>query len=155
MHTSVRRSFAAFWSASLLGFAGWGWLAARLCAAALGEGPAGEELETAVALGLGAAVLLGAPAALLYALVMRRVEPATAWPAALAAGAALSAAIAVPLRALATALPGDGVAGGIGPFAAAAATAMMAGAIAGVATPPALLPRASLAARRDAGARRR
>jgi hypothetical protein len=132
MPTSVRRSVAAFWSGSLLGFAAWGWLAARLASRALGEGVPGEEAETAVALGITAAIVLGAPAAFLFGAAMVRARDAGSWRAALGTGGALGVAVALPLRAAATALPGDpGVAGAPALLVVAPAAAMMAGAVAG------------------------
>jgi hypothetical protein len=130
MSTTIRRA-AAFWSASLFGFAAWGALAARLAAGALGEGSAAEGVETALVLGVVAAIVVGGPAALLFAVVMR--SAAASWRTAIRTGLALAVVVALPLRAVAAALPGDDAAGGPAYFVVLAALAMFAGAVAGFA----------------------
>jgi hypothetical protein len=128
-----RRTALGFWVASLAGFVGWGQLVGGVAASAMdgGPAPAGEAATTALALGLAGAVVLGAPAALLFGGVMRRIREGAAWPAALATGGVLSAALVVPFGAFASALSDWGLAREPGIFVVAAAATMMAGAVSG------------------------
>jgi len=124
------RSALGFWAASLAGFVAHGWSVAAATESAMGP-PwlLGEAVSTALALALVAALALGAPAALLFCTVMRRVRCGAQWPAAVITGALLSAALYLALRSLAGAL----VACDPPVLLAASAAAMMAGAVAGTA----------------------
>jgi hypothetical protein len=94
------RSAAAFWLASLAGFAAHGWVLAVGAAGALAEGGAPGRAETAgaaLALALAEAVVLGVPAALAFAAALprsRRGAWAAALRPALVVGAALGASLA-------------------------------------------------------------
>jgi hypothetical protein len=127
------RTALGFWVASLAGFVGYGHLVAGIAASGMDGGPApmGEAATTALALGLAGAVVLGAPAALLFGGVMWRIRRSAAWPAAIATGAALSAALIVPFSAFASALADWGCAREPGLFVVAAAATMMAGSVTG------------------------
>ena len=129
-----RRGALAFWLASLSGFVAWGYLLAGVVIGGMPEAPAafGESATTAVAVGLAGAIALGAPAALLFAAIMRCVGRDGAWRAAVVTGGALSAALALAFEALAAVVMSDwGWARAPGVLVAAAAAAMMAGAVGG------------------------
>ena len=93
-----RRGALAFWLASLVGFVAYGHLVACMFVDAMPEAPAplGESVSAAVAVGLAGAVALGAPAALLFGVVMRRLHRRGEWRAALVTGGALSVALQRP-----------------------------------------------------------
>jgi hypothetical protein len=126
------RGALGFWVASLVGFAAYGYLVAEIAQAGMGDGSPAEAAETALVLGGVGAVALGTPAALLFGAVMRRVRRGAEWPAALATGLVLSAAVYLPLRSFAAVVTADwGPVRGPAAFCVASAGAMMAGAVFG------------------------
>ncbi|HEX7624724.1 MAG TPA: hypothetical protein VF400_14200 [Anaeromyxobacteraceae bacterium] len=129
-----RRGALAFWLASLVGFVAFGHLVACMFVDAMPEAPAplGESVSAAVAVGLAGAMALGAPAALLFGVVMHRLHRRGAWRAALVTGGALSVVLALAFKALAVAVLADwGFVRAPGVFFTTAAAAMMAGAVGG------------------------
>jgi hypothetical protein len=134
LHFGFRRGALAFWLASLIGFVAYGHLLAGVFMGGMPESLAafGESATTAVAVGLAGAIALGAPAALLFAGVMRFAGRHGAWGAAVVTGGALSAGLALAFRGLAAAVMSDwGYARAPGVLIATAAAAMMAGAVGG------------------------
>jgi hypothetical protein len=135
MRFSFARSAAGFWVASLAGFLTFGYVIARLMLEGMAEGlpHAGREAASAaLVLGLLGALALGAPAALLFGGVMRRVRRGGAWPTALVTGGLLSAVAYLPLRSFAEALLSDwGYVREPALFVTIAAGSMMAGAVVG------------------------
>lgn len=126
------RGALGFWIASLVGFVAYGYLVAEIVQAGMGDGSPAEAAQTALVLGAAGAVALGTPAALLFGAVMRRVRRGAEWPAALATGVALSAAVYLPLKAFAAVVASDwGYVRQPAAFCVAAAGAMMAGAVFG------------------------
>ena len=148
------RGALGFWVASLAGFVAYGYLVAELAQAGMGDGSRAEAAETALVLGGVGAVVLGVPAALLFGAVMRRVRRGAEWPAALATGLVLSAAVYLPLRLFAAVVAAEwGPARGPATFCVASAAAMMAGAIAGtLAARPGPMPATVCSARIEAPA---
>ncbi|HVI73703.1 MAG TPA: hypothetical protein VM683_01850 [Anaeromyxobacteraceae bacterium] len=131
---SIGRSAAGFWLASLAGFVVHGWILARSSAGAWAEAGAipgeGEAIGAALALGLLEGVVVGAPAALLFAAAMRRTR-GRAWPTALAVGGVLAVALALVLASWARAAVDLGWARVTGVHLAVAIATVAAGAAAG------------------------
>jgi hypothetical protein len=135
MRFSFGRSAVGFWLASLAGFIGYGYVVAELMIEGIGESVRNrmqEATTTALVLGLVGAVALGAPAALLFGGVMRRVRRGRGWPSALITGGLLSMFVYMPFRSFAVAVLSDwGHVRESALFVTAAAASMMVGAVVG------------------------